>query len=186
MAWVPLAAIDKAIIPASASTTLGTFAKTYPNVARMLPLVLLPLLVLKWKLSKREPPSSKLSVPEFYQGWGEMATESLPFDQFMKIVNKMGIKPLVEQGSKNLFKHYGAVGLDYLKGVVMEVAQEAVMEPWSQLAKKITYDKTMPLTGEGGVFDMDAMIQGGYGGLSHDCCFGCLGAAGNSEIPLYG
>ncbi|MDD4987172.1 MAG: hypothetical protein PHQ43_15650, partial [Dehalococcoidales bacterium] len=110
-----------------------------------------------------------------FSAMGEMATEAIPFEHAMKVINKLGVDNLVEQGSKNLLKHYGGVGIDYLKAMATETVQEAIMSPWNNLVKKSVYQPGMPVYGEKGVIDPDDLIQSGYGGLAMSVVLGALG-----------
>ena len=91
------------------------------------------------------------------------------------VLSKDGDKASGRTGVKNLIKHYGAAGIDYLKTIALEAAQEAVMEPWSQMAKRITYKKNMPLFGEDSIFDVNMMAEAGYGGIAMSIVLGALG-----------
>jgi hypothetical protein len=111
-------------------------------------------------------------------GAAEMATEMPIFKGMLKTIKGIGALPKVELGARNLIGKYGKIGLDWVKNSVKEAAQEAIIEPITGMAKKAIYDQDMPMYGEGGVVNPDAVAEAGYSGLAMSVLLGGLALPG--------
>ena len=110
-----------------------------------------------------------------FVGGGEMAAESIPFNHALRVIRRLGVDELVERGSRSLIREFGAAGLDFLRAGATEALEESAMVPWDRFVRRSVYAPEIPVTGEGGIFDIAPIIEGGIGGLAMATVLGALG-----------
>ena len=162
-------------IPLAAGGFTQAFAKAYPNIVRMLPFGALAASGAAREAGKEGANFTQQVFSGVLIGAGEMVSEAIPFEHALRVIDRLGVTNLVEQGSRNLIQEFGAAGIDYLKAGVSETLQEAAMVPWSEYVQKSIYAPETPWLGEGGVFNVQPIVEGGMAGLAMSVVLGALG-----------
>ena len=153
----------------------GTFMKAYPNIARMIPFGLLAGSGAAREAERDGASYTEQVLAGVLIGAGEMAAESIPFGYALRAIDNIGVDNLVEHGAKNLLRQYGTAGINFLKAGVTEAMEEAVMAPWGRYVQKSVYNPDIPLSGPGGIFDTEIIVQAGLGGVAMSVILGALG-----------
>jgi phospholipid N-methyltransferase len=108
-------------------------------------------------------------------GTAEAATEVIPLRNALNLMKKFGAGEIAEQGAKTLIGRYGKTALQVIGGLISEGAQEGIMSPIANTAKKITYKPNIPVSGEGGIIDLKSIGQDAYSGIAMSVVLGALG-----------
>ena len=108
-------------------------------------------------------------------GLAETVTEAPMMTKWIDMFGKKTMQSMMHKGGKELAKNLGKVGIDWLTNIAGETLQEAAVEPMTGFAKKAIYDPNKKLYGDGGVVDVNAIKEAGFGGFSMAIVLGAFG-----------
>lgn len=158
---------------------LGQSSKLAPEIARMIPFGAIAGGGYARDAEKEGASYTQQVLYGTMSGLAEMVTETPVVEGVLDTISKLGAGELIEQGAKNIIGKYGKAGLSWLSNILKEGLQEAVIEPITGTIRKMTYDRNMPIYGEGGVIDPKQMGSALYGGVAMSVILGALG------LPAY-
>lgn len=165
-------------IAVAAYTGYGT-AQSLPNVAPQIA-GLLPFGAIAGGNYAREAENEGASLGQQVAygvagGAAEMATEVIPLENALTLLKKAGAGELAEEGAKNLLQKYGKTGLQVLNNIISETAQEAIVTPMTQTAKKGIYQGDIPIIGDNGIIDFSQMGEDAYAGFAMSVILSAVG-----------